>query len=196
MVDPTIPDWFRRALRPYQHQPQRGNVKEAPSPPHPQTTRKGLCANVVACLEDAPASARKELRVATWETVCDLLGALPGTEQGLLHDNPALRVRGKLVAYLPNNSRSRPAHAADHEEFVVVRTDFAERAALLEEDPETFFVTPHYENYPGVIVRLATVRPDQLRELLIEAWRPVAPKRLVRDLGQASLGSLSGTFGG
>ena len=125
------------------------------------------------------------LRVASWETVCDLLAALPGTEQGRLHDNPAVRVRGKLVAYLPSNRRSRPDHAADHEEFLVVKTDFAERAALLEQDPETFLVTPHYQDYPGVIVRLATVRPDQLRELLTEAWRRVAPRRLVRELDQA-----------
>jgi hypothetical protein len=144
-----------------------------------------LCAKVVACVKAARASASRELRVATWETVWEVLGALPGTEQGRLHDNPAVRVRGKLVAYLPNNSRSRPAHAADHEEFLVVKTDFAERAALLEEDPETFFVTPHYQDYPGVIVRLATVRPDQLRELLTEAWRLVAPRRLLRQLDQA-----------
>ncbi len=58
------------------------------------------------------------------------------------------------------------------------------RAALLAEDPETFFVTPHYQDYPGVIVRLATARPDQLRELLTEAWRLVAPKRLVREFDQ------------
>jgi hypothetical protein len=122
--------------------------------------------------------------VATWETVWKVLEALPGTEQGLLHDNPAVRVRGKLVAYLPNNRRSRPEHVADHEEFLVVRCDLGERAALLAEDPEIFFVTPHYDSYPGVIVRLATVQPDQLRELLTEAWRLVAPKRLARELDE------------
>jgi hypothetical protein len=122
--------------------------------------------------------------MATWETVWKVLKALPGTDQGLLHDNPAVRVRGKLVAYLPNNRRSRPADAADDEEFLVVRCDPGERAALLAEDPKTFFVTPHYETYPGVIVRLATVRPDQLHELLTEAWRLVAPKRLVRELDE------------
>jgi hypothetical protein len=122
--------------------------------------------------------------MATWATVWKVLEALPGTEQGLLHDNPAVRVRGKLVTYLPNNPRSRPAHAPDHEEFLVIRCDLAERAALLAEDPETFFVTPHYQTYPGVIVRLATVRPGQLRELLTEAWRLAAPKRLVRELDE------------
>jgi hypothetical protein len=108
--------------------------------------------------------------MATWETVWEVLEALPGTEQGLLHENPAVRVRGKLVTYLPDNARSRPAGFPDHEEFLVVRCDLGERAALLAEDPTTFFVTPHYETYPGVIVRLATVQPDQLRELLTEAW--------------------------
>ncbi len=49
-------------------------------------------------------------------------------------------------------------------------------AALLLKDPETFF---------GVIVRLATGRADQLRELLTEAWRLAAPKRLVRELDEA-----------
>jgi hypothetical protein len=121
--------------------------------------------------------------MASWATVWGVLAALPGTEQGLLHDNPAVRVRGKLVTYLPN-PRSRPAHAPDHEEFLVVRCDLAERAALLAEDPETFFVTPHYQTYPGVIVRLATVRPDQLRELLTGAWRLAAPRRLVGELDQ------------
>jgi hypothetical protein len=125
---------------------------------------------------------RKGGRVATWETVWKVLQALPGTEQGRLHDNPAVRVHGKLVAYLPNNPRSRPADAPDHEEFLVIRCALAERAALLAEAPETFFVTPHYQTYPGVIVRLATVPPDQLRELLTEAWRLVAPKRLIREL--------------
>jgi hypothetical protein len=131
-----------------------------------------------------PGGARKGGGVATWETVWKVLETLPGTDQGLLHDIPAVRVRGKLVAYLPDNPRSRPPDAADDEEFLVVRCDLGERAALLAEDPATFFVTPHYETYPGVIVRLATVRPDQLRELLTEAWRLVAPKWLVRELDQ------------
>jgi hypothetical protein len=85
------------------------------------------------------------------------------------------------VAYLPGNARSRPAGAGDDEEYAVIRIGYEERAALLQQDPETYIVTPHYQHYPGVIVRLATVPPDQLRELLIEAWRLVAPRRLVRQ---------------
>ena len=63
----------------------------------------------------------------------------------------------------------------------------AERKALLHADPATVFVTPHYANAPGVIVRLSRVDPDALRELLVEAWRAVAPKRLVKAYDQSAM---------
>lgn len=119
--------------------------------------------------------------MATWEMVCEMLGELPGTVLDPLDRMPAVRVGGKLVAYMPGNSRSQPPHFGT-DEALVIRTDHHERAALIAEDPSTFAVTPHYETYPGVLVRLTTVPGDQLRELLIEAWRIVAPKRLVREL--------------
>jgi hypothetical protein len=124
--------------------------------------------------------------MATWETVCAILAELPGTEHTPPgHHVEGVRVRGKQVAYLPGNARSRPAAAADEEEYAVIKIGYEERAALVQQDPETFIVTPHYQNYPGVIVRLATVSPDQLRELLTDAWRLVAPKRLVRQFDGA-----------
>lgn len=64
---------------------------------------------------------------------------------------------------------------------MIVRVDYEERLALTKSDPETFSVTAHYANYPWVIVRLATVDPDELHELLIEAWLMVASKKLVKD---------------
>jgi hypothetical protein len=87
-----------------------------------------------------------------------------------------------VVAYPSRGSRGRPERAGENEEFLVVKVSRSERESLLQEDPETFFVTPHYQTYPGVIVRLATVDLVQLRELLIEAWRLVAPKRLAQQL--------------
>jgi hypothetical protein len=122
--------------------------------------------------------------VATWETVCELLDQLPGTEQGLIHGNPAVRVGKKLVACVPDRELSRPAEDAD-DDLVMVKVDFDERGALLAQDPRTFFVTPHYENYRAVLVRLSTVEHDQLRELLTEAWRLTAPKRMVREFDES-----------
>ena len=44
--------------------------------------------------------------------------------------------------------------------------------------PEAFFITDHYKGYPAMIVRLATVRRPELKALLEQSWRQVAPKRL------------------
>jgi hypothetical protein len=104
----------------------------------------------------------------TFDGVRALAFALPETEEGLSYGTPAFRVKGKLFARL-----------RDDEELLVVKVGFGEREALMAEDPVTFSITPHYQNAPMVLVRLATVDPEHLRELLTEAWRSVAPKRLV-----------------
>jgi hypothetical protein len=98
----------------------------------------------------------------------------------MVFPNGVVRVRGKVIAYPAGGDRGSPPDALPGEEFVFVKAPPAEREALLREDPSTFFVTPHYANAPGVIVRLSTVDPDALRELLVEAWRTVASKRLVK----------------
>ena len=57
--------------------------------------------------------------------------------------------------------------------------DVADAEALLKGQPDVFFVTPHYDGWPGVLVRLEAVDPVQLAELIEDAWRIQAPKRLV-----------------
>jgi hypothetical protein len=49
---------------------------------------------------------------------------------------------------------------------------------LLESGDAAFFTTPHYDGYGSISVDLAKVDVGQLRELLEEAWRLKAPKRL------------------
>ena len=50
--------------------------------------------------------------------------------------------------------------------------------ALTQGEPETFYITDHYRDWPLVLIRLERVDPVELEELLIEAWRMKAPKRL------------------
>jgi hypothetical protein len=115
----------------------------------------------------------------TWTAVSEfLLEHFPGCHRDD-SGREAVRVAGKILAHLATNERSRPSSAPANEEFMIVRIAYEKRERLLESNPESFFVTPHYETYPGVIVRLATVEPAQLQELLMDAWRLVAPKRLV-----------------
>jgi hypothetical protein len=59
--------------------------------------------------------------------------------------------------------------------------DTAEKVALLAGDPEIFFTEPHYDGFPAVLVRLAKVTKVQLRKLIEDAWRCLAPKELLGE---------------
>jgi hypothetical protein len=106
--------------------------------------------------------------VPGWDDVRELGLALPGVVEETSYDTPALKVGGKLLVRLKEDS-----------ETVALRVGLEERQALVHEQPDVFFVTPHYENYPMVLVRLASVEREELRELILEAWLERAPKRLL-----------------
>jgi len=103
-----------------------------------------------------------------WNTVLELARRLPEVEEGTSYGTPALRVRGKFFARLREDG-----------ETLVVKMNIFERQYLMEADPEVFFITDHYRDYPSVLVRLSAVQPAQLAERLEDAWRIAAPKRLV-----------------
>lgn len=75
----------------------------------------------------------------------------------------------------------------------VIRTDIAvlfvgdeaEKQALLLGEPDVFFTTPSYNGSPLVMLRLAEVNFERLRELVTDAWRMRAPDALVGDLDEA-----------
>jgi hypothetical protein len=105
----------------------------------------------------------------TWDDVVALGTRFPGVEVGTSFRTPALRVRGKGMCRL----RTEP------DALVLRVSDLGEREALLQGQPDAFFSTPHYDGQPYVLVRLEEVDPVELAELLEEAWRLRAPKRLV-----------------
>jgi len=108
----------------------------------------------------------------TWDDVVAIGLGLPGVEVGTSYGTPALRVRGKGLCRL----RSEP-------DALVLRViDLADREALLRGQPDVFFSTPHYDGYPYVLVRLDVVDPTELAELLEDAWRLRAPKRVIAEL--------------
>ena len=64
------------------------------------------------------------------------------------------------------------------------------KAALIADDPDVYFTTPHFDGYPTVLVRLEQIPLDELQELIVEAWLVRAPKRLARDYIAAHLSDL------
>ncbi len=107
----------------------------------------------------------------TWDDVVAIGTRFPGVEVGTSYGTPALRTNGKGMCRL----RTEP-------DALVVRVlDLGDRQALLRGNPQTFFTTPHYDGYPYVLVRLETVTQQELAELIEDAWRIRAPKRLVAE---------------
>lgn len=111
----------------------------------------------------------KDKRRITYEDVRELGLALPGVEDSTSYGTPALKVKGRLIVRLKEDG-----------ETLVVRIGFEDRQKRIEADPQVFFVTDHYLNYPAMLVRLPLVRRDVLRGLLEGAWERMAPKSLVK----------------
>lgn len=103
-------------------------------------------------------------------TVRHIVASLPGTEEGTSYGTASWKVRGKFFARL-----------RDSDTVLVAKVDKGEKRLLMESEPEIFFQTPHYEGYGYVLVRLAAIDDDELAEVLEDAWRLAAPKRLVNE---------------
>jgi hypothetical protein len=94
--------------------------------------------------------------------------SLPEAEERETWGHPTFRVRDKLFATLSDDGR-----------LATVKASREEQAALVAGDPATFNVPAYVGRHGWVGIELATVDAEELRELLVEAWRKTAPKRLV-----------------
>ena len=107
-------------------------------------------------------------RGITFDTIREIGKQLPGTEVGTAYGSPALKVNGRMYAAIAINKEAEPNSLA------VFLADFDQREALIAEDPDTYYVKPHYEPHPVVLVRLSRVTRDALTDLLCGAHRIVS----------------------
>ncbi|QNI06613.1 MmcQ/YjbR family DNA-binding protein [Mycobacterium kubicae] len=123
--------------------------------------------------------------MATWDDVARIVGELPLTTEQAPHE---WRVGKKLMAW------ERPLRKSDREamaqagvappagDILGVRvSDEGVKFALVADEPETYFTTPHFDGYPAVLVKLPEIDVIALEELLTEAWLTQAPKKLVKE---------------
>ena len=104
---------------------------------------------------------------SSFKTVESIARTLPDVEVTATWGQPALKVRGKMFACIASHKSAEP-------NTLVVMMDFADRDALVEDDPGTYYLKEHYLNYPCVLVRLSRVRADALRDLVAGAHRFVS----------------------
>jgi hypothetical protein len=105
---------------------------------------------------------------ANLTTIRRLALALPGVTEKLCHGTPTFYVGKKLMLRMWEDG-----------ETLVAKLPMAQRAQLLEADPDVFFTTDHYRTYPAVLINLLNVGEGVLRDRIVIAWRCVAPAKLI-----------------
>jgi len=123
--------------------------------------------------------------MATWTDVAAAADALPDTEAGTAYGHRAWRVRKKLLVWerpLRNKDLAELGDAAPAGDVLGLPTaGLAEKEELIAAFPDVFFTTSHFDGHAAVLARLDALPVDVLNQLVREAWRRRAPKRLVRE---------------
>ncbi len=99
--------------------------------------------------------------------------SFPGAREETSYGQPAFKIEKKFFTRL----------RAEDASIVWIVDSIDERDNLIEMDPETYFITDHYRNYPSVLVRIARIDKAMLKKMLERRWRAVAPKKMLKELG-------------
>ena len=96
--------------------------------------------------------------------------SLPGAHEKPSYGKPAFFIEKKFFTRLREDGS------------IVMRVGSIEqRDMMLELDPETYFITDHYKDWPGLLVRISAITPGELKTMLERRWREIAPRKLVRE---------------
>jgi len=99
---------------------------------------------------------------------------LPHVEAATRYDgSPMLKLGGAFMAGLAMHQSAEP-------DTLVVRVPLDQREYLLEDAPDTYYLTDYYRPYPTVLVRLSRIDASALRDLLTMSWRMTLPKSRLR----------------
>jgi len=119
--------------------------------------------------------------MATWDDVRAVAATLPETIERAPRE---WRTRSKPPAWehpLREADLKALGAAAPTGDILGVRVaDAGVAPALAADDPTVYFSTPHFAGYPAVLVRLEMIEPDELRDLLRDAWLARVPKRMAQ----------------
>ena len=109
----------------------------------------------------------------TFDTVREIAQTLSGAEESTSYGTPAFKVKGKLFARFHQGG-----------EALVVSVDFDQREEMMRTSPDKFYITDHYLKYPWVLVRMSSVTPAELRDLLIGSWRRASTGKNADNYGK------------
>jgi hypothetical protein len=106
----------------------------------------------------------------TWEEAVAFALTLPDTELSTSYGKPAVKVASNARAFLFTS------HEPDTSFGVAIDLDTVE--ILKETDPETFWQTPHYEGWAGVLIRYDSKDPERVWDVIARArdWTAAKPR--------------------
>jgi len=123
--------------------------------------------------------------VPTFPDVRRLALALPGAQERESRGLTQWRVADKLFVWerpLRRSDLQALGDAAPDGPILGARVEhLVAKDALIADDADVYFTTPHFDGYPAVLVRLEKIAPDELEELIVEGWLARAPKRLAKQ---------------
>jgi hypothetical protein len=123
--------------------------------------------------------------MATWDDVRRIALSLPQASEDLRRGLMFWIVKDKLFVWERPLRQSDLRALGDHAPpgpILGARVEhLVAKDALIADNPEVYFTTPHFDGYPAVLVQLEKIPPDELEELIVEAWLARAPKRLAKE---------------
>jgi hypothetical protein len=114
----------------------------------------------------------------TYEAAIRLALALPDVEESTSYGTPSLKARGRFLARLKEDGVT-----------LALRYPFELREALLRDEPDIFYLTDHYRDYPAVLVRLPRIKAPRLKVVLAQAWEAVVQRPASSKTRRAQSGS-------
>jgi hypothetical protein len=125
--------------------------------------------------------------MATEHDVRRIVAALPETS---FDTNPSgqafATVRNKSICWTWLERPAPKKRRLPQPEVLAIRVSGEEeKQELIAAEPDKFFTEDHYNGYPAILVRLAAIEVEELTELLTDAWRIQAPKKLLRELEES-----------
>jgi hypothetical protein len=106
--------------------------------------------------------------MVTIDDVRGLAMSLPRSEEALVRDRVKFRV-GRIVYLAFSRDETLMGFAFPRDE----------REALIASEPDKFMMPrPSDQRYNWVVVRVAAIDDVEMREIVLDAWRMVVPKRV------------------
>jgi hypothetical protein len=120
--------------------------------------------------------------MATWEDVRRIALTLPETSERVSRERSQWRVKDKLFVWeRPLRRKEVDALGASAPEGPILGArveHLGAKEALVNDDPDIFFTTAHFDGYPAVLIRLDRISVEELKEVIVEAWLARAPHKL------------------